>query len=316
MALGLCCQYIEDYLSPTGLPRQRNAFGERVLQLGRWRRGEYTEDRVRQTYIGNVRSLADTFKRIVDLGYRCFRFSSNLLPLADKVPRAWWDNDAVRAELHRFGRIALDNGVRVTTHPGQFCVLSSDSENTVMNAITELSIHGWMMDAMGLERSPFYSINIHGGKRDRLDNLISGISSLPPEARLRLTLENCEYAYGVLELAEVSRSTGAPVCLDSHHHTFRTGGLELGDAIELATVTWRGVRPLQHLSNSEPDCLPARLRAHSQYVHHVPPEQLALLLEDKVDVEMEFKMKNIAIDRAIQEHGLTLAGAKKTAGVV
>lgn len=309
MALGLCCQYVEKELSPRGLEKQKNIFNERILQLGRWNSGKYTESEVRQVYISNVDNLLTAFRRVVADGYKCFRFSSNLIPLADRVPREWWDNDNLRERFFKFGELARSAGVRITTHPGQFVVLSSDSQNVIDNGVKDLETHAWIMDAMGMDRSPFYSINIHGGKGGRSDNLIRTIKTLPDSIKTHLTLENCETAYSVPELKIVSDATGVPIVLDVHHHTFRTGGLDLSEAIHVSTQTWRGLKPLQHLSNSKPD-LPedapmGHKRAHSDWVRYIPKEQLEIL--SKVDVEFEFKMKNWAIELAIKEHGLQLS---------
>lgn len=308
MALGLCCQYVEIERSPRGIEKQKNIFDERILQLGRWNQGKYSEDEIKHVYLSNADNLLTAFRRVISDGYKCFRVSSNLIPLADKVPRHWWDNDKLRERYWKFGELAKREGVRITMHPGQFVVLSSDSANVVKNAVGDLETHAWIMEAMELDRSPFYAINIHGGKGGRPDNLIREIKKLPDHIRSRLTLENCENAYSATDLNPVCEATGVPIVLDVHHHTFRTGGLSLGEAIELATKTWRGVKPLQHLSNTSPDVpteAPAsKRRAHSDWVHYIPAEQRVIL--NKVDVEMEFKMKNWAIELAVKDHGLSL----------
>ena len=308
MALGLCCQYVEIERSPRGIEKQKNIFDERILQLGRWNQGKYSEDEIRRVYLSNADNLLTAFRRVVDDGYKCFRVSSNLIPLADKVPRHWWDNDKLRERYWKFGELAKKSGVRITMHPGQFVVLSSDSSKVVDNAVADLESHAWIMEAMKLDRSPFYAINIHGGKGARPDNLTREIKRLPDHIRSRLTLENCETAYSAAELKPVCDATGVPIVLDVHHHTFRSGGLDLAAAIDLATETWRGVKPLQHLSNTSPDISPeapaSKRRAHSDWVHYIPDAQRAVL--SKVDVEMEFKMKNWAIELAVKDLGLPL----------
>lgn len=308
MALGLCCQYVEREFSPRGIEKHKNIFEERILQLGRWNQKKYSEEEVKQTYLRNADNLLRGFRKVVSDGYKCFRVSSNLIPLADKVPRHWWDNDKLRERYWKFGELAKLAGVRITMHPGQFVVLSSDSPTVVKNAVADLETHAWIMEAMTLDRSPFYAINIHGGKGDRTANLIREINNLPDRIKSRLTLENCETAYSAGDLKPVCDATGVPIVLDVHHHTFRTGGLCLAEAIDVATASWRGVKPLQHLSNTSPD-IPAeapasKRRAHSDWVHYIPDEQRAIL--GKVDVEMEFKMKQWAIELAVKDLGLPL----------
>lgn len=309
MALGLCCQYMQVEKSPKGIEKHRNIFGERILQLGRWNQGKYTEDEVKSVYLNNADNLLAAFQKVVNDGYKCFRVSSNLIPLADKVPRHWWDNDQLRERYWKFGDIAKRESVRITMHPGQFVVLSSDSSRVVTNAVADLETHAWIMDAMSLDHTPFYAINIHGGKGDRANNLIREIKKLPSNIKTRLTLENCETAYSVAELQSVSDATGVPILLDVHHHTFRTGNLCLDEAINISVKSWRGIKPLQHLSNSKPELTenaPAsKRRAHSDWVHYIPKEQLKIL--NKIDVEMEFKMKNWAIELAVKDFNLSIS---------
>jgi UV DNA damage endonuclease len=232
-------------------------------------------------------------------GVRLFRISSALFPLADQAPHELWDNAEVRRHLKTAGDFILANDMRVTVHPGQFCVLSSDSDAVVENAFRELAIHGWLFDEMGLDHTPKWAINIHGGKRDRSSRLIEQIRSLPDNVRRRLTLENDESAYNVIDLLEVHKETGVPIVFDSHHHTFNDGDLSMDEAFAVTQHTWPdGTRPLQHLSNTEPGMengsFPDR-RKHSNMIHYVPDCQLQALRDDTVDVEIEAKQKNLAV---------------------
>lgn len=293
--LGLVCHY----LTSDSRGKLINAMDEHHLQLGRLRSGKYTIESIRATYLHNVSSLRRMLPTIVASGIRHFRVSSSLLPLADQVERSTWDNDVLRRELASVGSYVRANGIRLTTHPGQFCVLSSDDPRVVDNTVAELSIHGWIFDSMGLDRSPLYAINVHGGKRGRLTPLKRAIDLLPDSARRRLTLENDETCYSVTDLVDVHVSTGVPVCFDSHHHVFNDGCLDMDEAYEAACLTWPdGVRPLQHVSSTEPNLANGSFsdrRKHSAMAHHVPEVQIRGLRNGEVDVECEFKMKNIAI---------------------
>lgn len=237
--------------------------------------------------------------RMHSAGVDLFRISSAMFPLSDQVPRALWDNDAVRAHLKVAGQFILDKSMRVTTHPGQFCVLSSDSDEVVRKAFVELDIHAWMFDAMGLEASPRYAINIHGGKADRASRLIDQIKSLPDNVRKRLTLENCETAYSVIDLLPVHAATGVPIVFDSHHHVFNDGDVSMDEAYMATMETWpAGIKPLQHISNTEPELTNGSFtdrRKHSDMIHYVPEQQLKGLRDNLIDVEIEAKLKNVAV---------------------
>lgn len=299
--LGVCCHWLKSHVQPrTGNTVLINEMSERTLQLGRFQRGAYTDEQIRATYISNIKNLAAMIPKVSAAGIRLFRISSSLFPLADKVPRDTWDNAVVRAELQRAGAAAISRGIRLTTHPGQFCVISSDSDRVVENSFIELALHGWVFDAMGLPRSPHAAINIHGGKGDRHSRLVDGIRSLPQSVRSRLTLENDESAYSVVDLLPVYKETGVPIVWDSHHHTFNDGELTADEAFNVTQLTWpKGVIPLQHISNTEPSLLNGSFidrRKHSDYIHHVPDCQLRGLRDDTIAVEVEAKHKNLSVD--------------------
>jgi len=300
--LGICCHFLREETKPrSGEKHYVNAMEERTLQLGRYRSGKYTPEMIQGTYVNNVKNLATMLPKIRKYGARLFRISSAMFPLADQVDRQLWDNDEVKKWLKVAGEYVLANDMRVCVHPGQFCVLSSDSDSVVEKAFVELGIHGWLFDAMGLDHSPKWAINIHGGKADRSSRLIEQIKSLPDNVRKRLTLENDENSYSVIDLLEVYQETGVPIVWDSHHHVFNDDDLTMSEAFDAACQTWTGgVRPLQHISNTEPSLVNGSLlarRKHSDMIHYVPEPQLQALRDDTVDVEVEAKMKNVAVSK-------------------
>lgn len=309
--LGICCHFLKEEVKPkSGQKYFVNEMEERSLQLGRFRDGKYTPEMLKGTYVNNVRRLSEMLPKIRRSGVKLFRISSALFPLADQVDRSLWDNEDVKRHLKAAGDFIKSNGMRVTTHPGQFCVLSSDSDKVVENAFKELATHGWLFDQMGLDHSPNWSINIHGGKKDRTSRLIEQIKSLPDNVRKRLTLENDESTYSLVDLLPVFLETGIPICWDSHHHVFNDGGLTMEEAHDAACDTWpKGVKPLQHLSNTEPHLMNGSFterRKHSDMIHYVPEPQLQSLRDDTVDVEVEAKLKNISVMAASRKFSIPL----------
>ncbi len=301
MALGVVCHWVEAVKGG-----YVNKMNERSLQLGRLRGGHYGEQQIRDVYVHNVTQLslmAGTISSVVG----SFRLSSSLLPLADQIDRSFWDCEEVRGPLRSAGETFRRAGTRTTMHPGQFCVLSSDRTEVVENAVRDLSIHAWILDTMGMPATPSSAINVHGGKRDRADNLIRAIKSLPESIRSRLTVENDESAYSVQDLMPVSAATGVPIVFDVHHHTFRPGGMSIKEAMGASMGTWGAIKPLQHLSNTEKSFEGgsfAQRRQHSQFIHTVPGEQMELIRSGAVDVDVEAKAKNLAVLDMVDRFGL------------
>ena len=307
--LGICCHWLREEVKPkSGQKFLVNEMEEKSLQLGRYRSGKYTPDYIRKTYIHNIDSLVRMLPKIRSSGVRLFRMSSALLPLADQVDRSLWDNEQLISSLKKAGDFIKSHDMRLTTHPGQFCVLSSDSETVVDNAFRELSIHAWMMDSMGLDVSPKWAINIHGGKMNKTEALLRRIDKLPDNVRGRLTLENDESCYNIVDLLEVYQRSGVPVCFDTHHHVFNDGGLSTEEAHEASAETWpTGVKPLQHISNTEPSLINGSFsdrRKHSDMIHYVTSPQLNGLLKDEIDVEVECKMKNIGVFKMARDFNI------------
>jgi UV DNA damage endonuclease len=84
-----------------------------------------------------------------------------------------------------------------------------------------------------------------------------------------------------------------PIVFDYHHHTFCDGGQSEQEALELAMITWQGVKPVVHYSESKSlhesnDKL--NPRAHSDYVTNYIDTY-----GNDVDIMIEAKAKELAL---------------------
>jgi UV DNA damage endonuclease len=236
--------------------------------------------------------------RLNECNIKSFRLSSSVFPLFEFCSDIAKNDEQITTDLALAGKRFRESGIRVTTHPGQFCVISSDSDKTVRNSINELAYHAWIFDSMGFAASPYYAINIHGGKAKRSERLIEVIKTLPENIRGRLTLENDEKCYNVRNLLSISEHTAVPVVFDSHHHAFDSSDLSVDDAYSATIATWGQTKPLQHISNTEIGMETAaynKKRAHSQMIRYVPDIQLQGMRDDTIDVDVEAKLKNLAL---------------------
>lgn len=307
--LGVCCQWLNSVPTKNG-EKYVNALGERALQLGRYSSGAYTPDHIREVWLGNINGLKNILPVLKNAGVGMFRVGSTLLPLFDKIAESQLKNLVAEAEadLQSVGKDA--SGLRLTTHPGQFVVISSDSDSVVANSIRELEYHAFVMDSLGCATTPQFAINIHGGKRGAFDRLVAGINSLPKAVRSRLTLENDENCWSVADLLPVAEKTGIPIVFDSHHHAFNDGGLSGEQAMLAAAATWpSGIKPLQHLSNTEPGLESGSFterRQHSWAIHYIPDYQKEFYNSGKSDIEMECKGKNLGFIPYVDALGIYL----------
>jgi UV DNA damage endonuclease len=308
--LGLCCQYLEPKLKRNGQTEFINIVDETGLQYGQFLKNKYSSKQIEETWINNAIGLFDIIKRVNREGIKLFRVSSNLFPLYDSVTDNLRKCQTVKDILKETGKFVLENNMRVTSHPDQFVVLSSNKEDVINTSVRLLDYHAWIFDQMDLPVSTYYSINIHGGTKGNNKILVDSINKLSSSTKGRLTLENDERSYNVQELYQVYQETGVPICWDSHHHTFNDAGLSLDDGLNLAKQTWGAVKPITHLSNTEPSLVNGSFterRKHSDFVHYVPDCQLNGNNNGEIDVEFEFKMKNLAIFKAVKDFNLKLS---------
>ncbi|MFO7832780.1 MAG: UV DNA damage repair endonuclease UvsE [Halohasta sp.] len=258
----------------------------------------------------NCRGVRRIIEWNVDHDIRFYRISSDLIPWYSQYDLEDLPNsETVLDLLAEIGEFADSHDLRLTFHPSHFVKLASPTDSVVDNAVVDLECHGDLMDAMGLSRTPYNSINIHIGahysdKEATAERFCEAVDRLPAAVRDRLTVENDdkESLWSVPELVEsVHDEIGMPVVYDALHHQFTDRGLTGREALELAVDTWPDdVRPIIHYSESrrlheaDPSVSP---RNHSDYVQGpIDTDGHA------VDVMIEAKMKEQAVLQYRQQH--------------
>ena len=244
-------------------------------------------------------------------GYKFFRITSGLAPW--KSEYEWEDLkdlEWIKRYLHSAGVKVDTHGVRITSHPGPFNVLTSPHEHVVENCIGDLTMHGDTFDMMNLSRTPYNKINIHiggayGDKPKSMERFCKNFERLPDRVKSRLTVENDDKAsmYSVKELYYgVYSRIGVPIVFDYHHHRFCDGGLSEQEALELALSTWpEGIKPVVHYSESrslEQEDDKIRPQAHSDYVYDKIDAY-----ENDFDIMVEAKHKELAVAKYLELHG-------------
>jgi len=243
-------------------------------------------------------------------GYKFFRITSALAPW--KSEYEWTDLKdlkQIQMYLHSAGIKVNTHGVRITSHPGPFNVLTSPHPHVVDNCVKDLTIHGDVFDMMNLTRTPYNKINIHiggayGDKPKSMERFCKNFERLPDSVKSRLTVENDNKLsmYSVKELYNgVYKRIGVPIVFDYHHHRFCDGGLSEQEALELAISTWpKGITPATHYSESrsiEQQDEKIRPQAHSDYVL-----DKIETYGNEIDVMVEAKHKELAVQRYKELH--------------
>ena len=270
----------------------------------------------------NVNAFYRQLKYVAKLPHnqRMFRITSDLLPAYthDDYMAFYFQPDVVaklEAHLSMCGDFARANDIRLSFHPGQFCVLASEQDQVVENSITEFEYHCDLIRYMGYGKTfQDFKCNVHIGGKQGPDGIKRALKRLSPEARNCLTIENAEFTWGLdasLELVDT-----CALVLDIHHHWINSGEyIEPTDPrFKRVQDSWRGVRPVIHYSVSREDVIvdhdpttkpdlkqlksmgftAAKLRAHSDYYWNSAVNDWALTFNPHADIMCESKQKNLA----------------------
>ena len=245
---------------------------------------------------------------------RMYRMTASLAPYVThpELPQFHRQVEECAAELAATGARANALGIRLSSHPGQYVVLNSETPHVVDAALRDLESQAALMDAMGLGPEAVVVLHVGGGQGDALGRFEAGYARLSDAARARLVIENDDRTFGLGAVLELSRRTGARVVWDIlHHHCHDPDGIPDREALELALATWPAdVVPKIHYStpktaleqrkrNGKPEWVLPQLRAHADMID---PIAFGQFLRDTAagldfDVMLEAKGKDLALLR-------------------
>ncbi len=226
-------------------------------------------------------------------GIRLYRATSGLFPMSDD-PLGAAVLQSFSANLSSVGRRVKRLDMRVLLHPDQFVVLNSESPAVAATSRLIMDKHARAFDLLGLPRSPWSAMILHGGKGGRGDELVRVIRDLSPGIRKRLVLENDEFTFGAGEILDICKRAGVPMVFDCHHHLIK----EKLDSYEhrsvarftrLARATWPDPTwQVVHLSNGAASFGD---RNHSEFITSFPSAFVNVLW-----IEIEARGKDRAIE--------------------
>lgn len=324
--LGFACKWIDrpdqiNGVKPNDDCKIYNTSSTTVAWLNRQSQ-QVAEEKLWNLMVGNIESVYKLVERVgaLDENLRMVRLSSDILPVyTESTWSRFWQQPDVRAYCERafgaVGDLARERGVRLSMHPGQFCVLASESDDIVNRSIEEFEYHVDMVRWMGYGKSfQDFKVNVHISGRRGPQGIKDVLGRLTPEARNVITIENDENAWGIEDSLELRQHCA--LVLDVHHHWVRTGEYirPSDDRVLRVIDSWRGVRPAMHYSVSREEWLPEhchktlpdyaallesghkkqKLRAHSNFYWNTAVNEWALSFLATHDIMCESKAKNLA----------------------
>ena len=335
--VGFCCKWLSDPAECGGMKvnaSNRELNGRSTTM--RWLREHRDEAEQRQWDIMNHNAQA-ALRMVETVGalppaLRMVRLGSEMLQgYTHEEWKAWWQQPDIQRHCERIfapvGQRARELDVRLSFHPGQFCVLASDNDNIVARSIEEFEYHADMARWMGYGNAWHdhgFMINVHLSGRGGPEKFLRTLDRLSPEARNLITIENDEITNGLDHTLAVGHRVA--LVLDIHHHWVKTGEYirPQDPRVQLVLESWRDQRAACHYSVSREDVLVdhchgtrpdhaalvaaghtrSRLRAHSDFYWNTAVNEWAAGFLADFDMECEAKGKNLARDGFLRQVGL------------
>ena len=334
--LGFACKYIENVsqikgVKPTDSAKQYNTGNTTVAWLNRQTK-QQAENKIKLLAVQNVAAI----HKLVDcvgklpMQLRMLRLGSDILPMYTHSDWKYvYDLDnfttkVLQPKFEAIGNLARSKNIKMSFHPGQFCVLGSDRPDVVEKSIQEFEYHADMARMMGYGITfQDFKINVHISGRAGTKGVRDVYQELSPVAKNCITIENEEYSYGIDDCLELSDII--PIVFDIHHHWVNTGEyMQANDKRMQDVITsWRGIRPTMHYSQSQElllqphyniDTLPSldhittqlnipkqKLRAHSDFYWNKLLNKLVFNFWNDFDIMLECKSKNIGMFNLFNE---------------
>ena len=333
--IGFCCKWLNDPNECGGMKVNavdRDINGRSTTM--RWLREHADEAEQRQWDImnHNARAALKLVERVGALvpERRMVRLGSEMLQgYTESSWIAWWQRTEIQDHCAKIfapvGEAARRLGVRLSFHPGQFCVLASESDEIVERSILEFEYHAdlarWMGYGSGWHDHGF-KINVHLSGKGGPAKFLRTLGRLSTHARNLIAIENDEMTNGIDVTLAVAKHCA--LTLDIHHHWIRTGEyIQPSDARSQQVLeSWRGTRPILHYSTSREDILvdhdtttrpdlltllaaghnKQKLRAHSDFCWNSSVNAWALTFADQWDIQVEAKGKNLASQQLYEQY--------------
>ncbi len=339
MRIGFCCKWLNDKSEFGGMKvnaKDRDLNGRSTTM--RWLR-EHPEDAEQRQWDIMNHNAAAAVRMIERVGTlaperRMVRLGSEMLQgYTEKNWKDWWQKKEIQDHCEKIfapvGEASRKHDVKVSFHPGQFCVLSSVTPDIVERSIEEFEYHADMARWMGFGKSfqDGCKINVHISGRQGPDGIRKALPRLSQEARNLITIENDEMGWGLDASLELEKDLA--LVMDIHHHWIRAEEYiqPHDDRVKRVIDSWRGQRPTMHYSYSrdehlapanlgnkihsemhdikmllERGCKKQKLRAHSDLLPNTKVNDWALSFSEHFDIQTEAKGKNMAAEQLYRQH--------------
>lgn len=268
-------------------------------------------DKANQIALDNSRDLVTIIEWCVKHQIKAFRVGSDIFPRITEVGYAVDDlknGKQIREFLSNAGKLAADNNILLSCHPGPFTIISSPREEVNVSGAKEIEYHSMLGDLLYANSQGHFTINFHinssyGGNYDATRHrFVDNFNRLTSKAKSRVILENDDRKAGwsVQKLYNMIFSvTGIPITFDIHHWNLCHDGDTMEHDYALAKSTWNGISNQVHYSESP--TADKLIPKHSEYYR----TRLPAFIEKDLDchVHLEAKAKEKALFDYVSKFG-------------
>jgi len=283
-------------------------------KLGKQEREEKLYNITMQNLMHTLRILHYNIAHEIPL----YRLSSSIVPLATH-PEVDFDYiDIFTPFWRKMGKLIREHNLRVSFHPNQFTLFTSEKPHITDNAILDMTYHYNVLDAMGLADSSYINIHIggaYGNKEKALLRFHENLKKLPPHIKQQMTLENDDKTYTASETLAVCEQERIPFVFDYHHHMANLCDEPLEDLLPAIFETWNhtNIIPKIHISSPKSE---KEFRAHANYIDATfikPFLHVTRELNQDFDIMIESKQKDLALFQLLDELA-SIRGVRRISG--
>lgn len=236
-----------------------------------------------------------------ELGCKIFRLGSNFIPFAShpNFNKNWLKD--ISSIIKNYVQEIKKFRIRVTMHPGQYVVLSTENKKIIKRSLEELKYHFWILEQMDFDENSI--VVIHGGgtygNKDKASKTLIKNINKNYWLKERLALENDEKSYKAQDILEICNLTNLPFVLDYFHHKINYSPIKINEVLK----TWGKRIPEFHISSAG-----KKKTSHGDYIHKKDFFNfLNFIFSNKkinfqrIDVLLEAKKKELAVKKLLRE---------------
>lgn len=263
------------------------------------------DDRLRSIISSNLTTLENLLAYHVEQGISMYRISSDLIPFGSSViNRICWRKE-FKEEFERIGAYIREHDLRVSMHPGQYCVLNSPHPQVIERSKADLLYHALVLEAMQLDATHKMILHVggvYGDKKAAMQRFCEQYLTLDPIIKKHLVIENDDRHYTTEDVLKLSKQLHIPVVFDNLHHTLLPCDKRLSQREWLKQVeaTWNVQDGCMKVHYAQ-QAIGKRKGAHAM---HVDTDRFLAFCKDgegiSMDVMLEVKDKNISAIKCLQ----------------